>query len=61
MFIPVRSVPRPGVEPRSPAGGYESNAFPSLSPAYQGCNNGVQKYKKMGFLKILLSTSVTII
>jgi len=44
-----------------PAGGYESNAFPFFSPLVRDVINGVQKYKKMGFLKILLSTSVTII
>jgi hypothetical protein len=38
---------------------------PTLSHLYplliRDVINGVQKYKKMGFLKILLSTSVTII
>ena len=55
MFIPVRSVAGSGVEPESAGWQIWIQRFSILSPLTKDVNNGVQKYKKIVFLKILLS------
>jgi hypothetical protein len=55
MFISVRSERDRELKPSPPVGGYEFNAFPFFPLLIRDINNGVQKYKKLVFLKILLS------